>query len=98
MQHTGANVISPWPVVLGCEGSGVVVAVGDQVTRFKVGDGIYGCTRVGQSEYATFQETFLMDEEVAYRRPAVLSAEEASTLGVALDVRFLSLSFESMIC
>lgn len=85
-QHTGTNVISPWPVVLGCEGSGVVVAVGDEVTRFRVDDGVFGCTRVGQSEYATFQETFLMDEDLAYRRPERLSAEEASTLGVALDV------------
>jgi len=86
MQRTGANVLSPWPAVLGCEGSGTVVSVGSAVTRFAPGDGVFGCTRVGQREYGTFQERFLVDEDVAYKRPAGMSAEEASTLGVALDV------------
>lgn len=61
MQHTGSNVISPWPAILGCEGSGVVAAVGSEATRFEVGDAIFGCTRVGQKEYAPFQENFLME-------------------------------------
>jgi NADPH:quinone reductase-like Zn-dependent oxidoreductase len=86
MQHTGSNVVSPWPVVLGCEGSGVVVAAGPGVTRFRVGDGIFGCTSVGVTECATFQEHFLMDEDTSYKRPPGMSAEEASTLGVAIAV------------
>lgn len=88
MQHTGANILSPYPAILGCEASGVVVRAGASVTRFAPGDFVFGCTRVGESEYATFQEHFLMDEEVAYHRPAGMSAEQASTLGVALDVSF----------
>ncbi|KAB5575460.1 chaperonin 10-like protein [Coniochaeta sp. 2T2.1] len=91
MFHTGSNILSPFPAVIGCEGSGTVAALGPDVTRFKVGDGVFGCTRVGVSECATFQEHFLMDEDLAYRRPGNLSAEEASTLGVALDTAVLGL-------
>ncbi|KAB5531198.1 chaperonin 10-like protein [Coniochaeta sp. 2T2.1] len=91
MFHTGSNILSPFPAVIGCEGSGAVAAIGPNATRFKEGDGIFGCTRLGVSECATFQEHFLMDEDLAYRRPGNLSAEEASTLGVALDTAALGL-------
>jgi NADPH:quinone reductase-like Zn-dependent oxidoreductase len=86
MHRTGSNIISPFPAVIGCEASGVVLEVGGEVTRFRPGDGIFGCTRVGQSAYATFQEAFLMDEAVAFKRPEGMSAEEGSTLGVAIMV------------
>lgn len=85
MQKYG-TLVEAWPVILGCEASGVVLEVGSEVTRFKVGDGIFGCSRLGTNEYTTFQETFLMDEALSYKRPPGMSAEEASTVGVALDV------------
>jgi NADPH:quinone reductase-like Zn-dependent oxidoreductase len=55
MQSTGQMVTS-WPVVLGCDSSGYVVEVGKDVTKFKIGDGIYGCTRLGMKGHSTFQE------------------------------------------
>lgn len=55
MQQTGMMVVS-WPIVLGCETSGKVVEVGEGVTKFKVGDYVYGCTRLGVPGYSTLQE------------------------------------------
>jgi NADPH:quinone reductase-like Zn-dependent oxidoreductase len=55
MQSTGQMVTS-WPIVLGCDSSGYVVEVGKDVTKFKIGDGIYGCTRLGMKGHSTFQE------------------------------------------
>ena len=55
MQGTGA-IVAAWPVVLGCDSSGTVIEVGEGVTKFKVGDGIFGCTRLGMNGYGTFQE------------------------------------------
>jgi NADPH:quinone reductase-like Zn-dependent oxidoreductase len=55
MQATGTLVLS-WPIVLGCDASGVVVETGEGVTKFKVGDKVFGCTRLGHPGYSTFQE------------------------------------------
>ena len=52
---TGMLVMS-FPIILGCDASGVVVEVGEGVTKFKVGDKAFGCTRLGSLGYSTFQE------------------------------------------
>lgn len=55
MQSTGV-LVHAWPIVLGCDASGTVVSVGSAVTKFKEGDGVFGCTRLGVPGYGTFQE------------------------------------------
>jgi NADPH:quinone reductase-like Zn-dependent oxidoreductase len=55
MQATGA-LVSSWPIVLGCDGAGVVVEVGSKVAKFKKGDEVFGCTRLGVKGHSTFQE------------------------------------------
>jgi NADPH:quinone reductase-like Zn-dependent oxidoreductase len=49
-------LVEAWPIVLGCDASGVVVEVGAEVTKFGVGDGVFGCARVGFPGYMAFQE------------------------------------------
>lgn len=49
-------LVLSWPIVLGCDASGVVVEVGEDVSKFKVGDKVFGCTRLGHEGYGTFQE------------------------------------------
>ena len=91
MQHTGV-IVTAWPAILGCDASGVVLEACEGVTKLKPGDHVFGCTRVGQNSYSTFQETFLMDEDLAIKRPGNVSTEAACTIGVALYVgcRFFS--------
>jgi NADPH:quinone reductase-like Zn-dependent oxidoreductase len=55
MQSTGM-LVTAWPIVLGCDASGVVVAIGEHVEKFKIGDQVFGCTRLGAPGYSTFQE------------------------------------------
>jgi NADPH:quinone reductase-like Zn-dependent oxidoreductase len=55
MQQSGMMITS-WPAVLGCDASGKVVEVGEGVSKFKVGDLVYGCTRLGMAGYMTFQD------------------------------------------
>lgn len=38
-----ADIASEDPIVLGCDVAGVVTATGPGVTRFSVGDEVYGC-------------------------------------------------------
>ncbi len=56
MQMTGALTKS-FPVVLGCDAGGVVEEVGsDAQSKFKVGDEVCGCTRLGHPGYSAWQE------------------------------------------
>jgi NADPH:quinone reductase-like Zn-dependent oxidoreductase len=83
MQSSGV-LVTAWPIVLGCDASGTVVEVGEGVSKFKVGDNVFGCTRLGIPGYGTFQEYHLMDESITFKTPANVSLEEAATLGVGL--------------
>jgi len=84
MHHSGM-LVTAWPAVLGCEASGVVLEAGADVERFRPGDRVYGCTRLGINAYTTFQEAFLMDEELTFKRGPGISAEQACTIGVGLE-------------
>jgi hypothetical protein len=90
MHHTGMLVLE-WPAILGCEASGVVLAAGSEVTRFKEGDHVYGCSRLGARSFATFQDSFLIDEPYAFRQGDNLTAESACTIAVAIDTAALCL-------
>lgn len=57
------------PAVLGCDGAGEVAAVGEQVTRFHVGDGVWFCNGGLGSEQGNYAEFTLVDEAVAQPMP-----------------------------
>ncbi|KAI9647746.1 hypothetical protein NHQ30_004133 [Ciborinia camelliae] len=84
LMRTTGLLIPSYPIVLGCDASGIVVETGPEVSKFRVGDGVFGCARVGSVGYGTFQEFHLMDEKLAFKRPERVSIEEAATLGVGL--------------
>ena len=51
------TLVSSFPIVIGCDASGVVVEVGkDAESTFKAGDRVCGCTRLGDVGYGTYQE------------------------------------------
>jgi len=72
------------PAVLGCDGSGIVEAVGSTVNKFKVGDEVYffhggvGPIQGNYAEFRTIEERFL-----AYK-PESLSFTEAAAAPLAL--------------
>jgi threonine dehydrogenase-like Zn-dependent dehydrogenase len=50
-------LVESWPFVPGCDAAGIVVKVGEQASsKFKVGDEVCGCTRLGSKGYSTCQE------------------------------------------
>ena len=87
------------PVVIGSDAAGVVVAVGAEVTRFKIGDEVMlypgGGWRknsdtapetfaiLGSSEQGAMAEEIVISEENAVHKPAHLSWEEAGVLSLS---------------
>jgi NADPH:quinone reductase-like Zn-dependent oxidoreductase len=85
MQHTGL-LVTEWPAVLGSDYAGVVLEVGAECTKLKPGDHVYGCPAIGQNQFTPFQETFLVDENVAFKKSDNLSVEGTATIGAGLLV------------
>ena len=91
MQGTGL-LVTAWPIVLGCDASGVVIKVGDAAaSKFNVGDRVCGCTRLGVPGSSTFQEYFCMDSNLALPIPKDLSYQQGATLGVGTYTACLGL-------
>ena len=71
------------PFVLGLDLAGTVIAVGSDVTRFTVGDEVYGRPRDGR--VGTFAQRLAVDEDDLARRPGTIpTTEPASVPLVAL--------------
>lgn len=79
------------PTVLGCDGAGIVQAVGSHVERFKVGDEVYFCQGGlggpggNYAEYAVVQERFVAP------KPRNLSFAEAAAAPLVLITAWESL-------
>ncbi|MEL7543297.1 MAG: zinc-binding alcohol dehydrogenase family protein [Pseudomonadota bacterium] len=77
MLNDPSDVEDP-PRVLGYDASGIVDAVGDQVTLFKVGDPVFYAGDITRS--GTNAALHLVDERIVGRKPATLSHAEAAAL------------------
>ncbi|MFQ4145393.1 NAD(P)-dependent alcohol dehydrogenase [Chlorogloeopsis sp. ULAP02] len=69
-----------FPMILGLDLAGEVVEVGTKVTRFAIGDQIYGSVKVPGGAYAEFAA---IQENQAALKPKNMSYEQAATLPVA---------------
>jgi len=79
------------PAVLGCDGAGVVEAVGDAVTRFAPGDAVYFCNGGIGGEPGNYAELTVVEEAYAARKPAALGFEQAAAAPLALITAWESL-------
>ena len=66
------------PAILGCDGAGVVEAVGTRVTRFRPGDRVWFCHGGLGDDAGTYAEYSLVDEQVARAMPANLDFAHAA--------------------
>jgi NADPH:quinone reductase-like Zn-dependent oxidoreductase len=74
-----------FPVIWGCDCSGVVAEVGSGVTLFKPGDEVYGFKhgKVAETYRGTYCEYAVLPENTLSRKPANLSHEEAAAIPLA---------------
>ncbi len=84
MRERGGIAPDNLPKILGCDGAGVVDAVGDAVTRFKVGDEVYFFNGgIGTQEQGNYAEYTTIHQDYAALKPKSLSMAEAAALPLA---------------
>jgi NADPH2:quinone reductase len=72
------------PTILGCDGAGVVEAVGDQVTRFQPGDKVYFCSGGIGGEPGNYATYNTVHEDYLARMPANLDFTAAAAVPLVL--------------
>ena len=79
------------PHVLGCDGAGVVEAVGAAVQSFQVGDEVFFCNGGLGGSIGTYAEFAVVDERFLALKPAALSFAEAAAAPLVLITAWESL-------
>lgn len=82
--------LSP-PAVLGCDGAGVVQAVGPQVMDFQPGDEVYFCQAPLAGRAGTYAQYALVDHRLLALKPSTLTFEQAAAVPLVLLTAWESL-------
>lgn len=80
----GTLVPETLTAVLGCDGAGVVEAVGEGVTRFQPGDAVWFCHGGLGGPHGNYAEYIVVDERVAQPKPATLDFVQAAAAPLVL--------------
>src|SRR5205823_15124146 len=82
-----------FPVIWGCDFSGVVAEVGKSVTLFQPGEEVYGFKdgRVAKTYRGTYAEYAVIPEKALARKPANLSHEQAAAIPLAASTAWRAL-------
>jgi NADPH:quinone reductase-like Zn-dependent oxidoreductase len=76
-----SNPLSHFPYVLGRDFSGVVAAIGEGVTDFRVGDDVFAVCDVGQE--GAYAEKIAIKAAIVAKKPAALSHVDAAAMALA---------------
>ncbi|HVL77153.1 MAG TPA: NADP-dependent oxidoreductase, partial [Noviherbaspirillum sp.] len=79
--HLAQMIAHPLPLTLGWDVSGVVEAVGEAVTEWKVGDAVY--SRPDLKRHGTYAEFVAIRANECARKPRTISHVEAASLPLA---------------
>ncbi|MBD2773244.1 zinc-dependent alcohol dehydrogenase family protein [Iningainema tapete] len=72
------------PAILGCDGAGVVEAVGDRVQQFRVGDEVYFCNGGLGAHQGNYAEYTTVDERFVSRKGASVSFNDTAAAPLVL--------------
>ncbi|MBW4617717.1 MAG: zinc-dependent alcohol dehydrogenase family protein [Desmonostoc vinosum HA7617-LM4] len=72
------------PAILGCDGAGIVEAVGAGVERFRPGDAVYFCYGGLGAHQGNYAEYTIVDERFVARKPTAISFAEAAAAPLVL--------------
>ncbi len=84
LRRRGTFYPEEMPAILGCDGAGVVEAVGSGVRQFRVGDEVYFCHGGLGREAGNYAELIVVDERFVAPKPRTLSFAEAAAAPLVL--------------
>ncbi|MGG6297089.1 zinc-dependent alcohol dehydrogenase family protein [Leptolyngbya sp. AN02str] len=84
LRQRGTFFPDAMPAILGCDGAGVVEAVGPKVRQFHIGDAVYFCNGGLGGHPGTYAEFATVDERFVTRKPGALSFEAAAAAPLVL--------------
>lgn len=84
-----------FPIILGWDGAGEVVEVGNEIQEFQKGDAIFTYARKGEIHEGTYAEFIALNREHVAKKPGNLSFIEAAVVPLAALTAFQAL-FESL--
>ena len=81
LRRVGGFYPNRLPLILGCDGAGVVGAIGDAVTKYKVGDEVFFFNGgMGGNEQGNYAEKTIVHEDYLAAKPDSLSMVEAASV------------------
>lgn len=80
IRANGPPIAPPLPAVLGCDVAGIVEAIGTSVSRFAVGDAVYGCAGGLAGHGGACAEYIAADANLMAHAPATLDWRETAAL------------------
>lgn len=84
LRRRGVLLPDGLPAVLGCDGAGVVAAVGPEVTRFKPGDEVWLCHGGLGGPVGNYADYILVDAAIAQPKPRTLGFAAAAAAPLVL--------------
>ncbi|MFN6566922.1 zinc-dependent alcohol dehydrogenase family protein [Dendronalium sp. ChiSLP03b] len=84
LRNRGTFYPDQMPAILGCDGAGIVEAVGAGVQRFRLGDEVYFCYGGLGGHQGNYAEYTVVDERFVARKPASISFAEAAAAPLVL--------------
>lgn len=84
LRQRGTFYPDKMPAILGCDGAGVVEAVGTGVERFKIGDEVYFCFGGLGDRQGNYAQYTVVDEKFVAPKPKSLSFAEAAAAPLVL--------------
>ncbi|MBE9128040.1 MULTISPECIES: zinc-dependent alcohol dehydrogenase family protein [unclassified Coleofasciculus] len=85
LRHRGTFYPDQMPAILGCDGAGVVEAVGSAVQGFQVGDEVYFCAGgLGKAGTGNYAEWAVVEERLVAHKPKSVSFTEAAAAPLVL--------------
>jgi len=84
VRKNGTLYDHPLPVILGCDGAGVIVEAGSAVTKFKVGDEVWFFHGGLGQEQGNYAEYTVIEENCVSLKPKSFSALEAAASPLVL--------------